>query len=70
MKFINRIKNIFNILLNRLHPFTMLFLGVAIALVLLGIATDFEYRVLNVVAVSGNVVSALAVQWWYVERKF
>ncbi|MCK5785716.1 MAG: hypothetical protein KAH54_04050 [Candidatus Sabulitectum sp.] len=51
--------------LSRIHPLAFLFFGVAIAMVYLGIITGFEHKVLHVIAVSGNVISGLLIQWKY-----
>ncbi|MEA3266392.1 MAG: hypothetical protein U9P42_05545 [Candidatus Fermentibacteria bacterium] len=49
-------------LLNGINP--MFFFGVAIALVILGLLTGFQHRVLHVAVVSGNVISGLLLHWW------
>lgn len=54
-------------LLKNLHP--MFFFGVALMLVILGLLTGFQHKVLHVLAVSGNVIGGLLLHWWKHESK-
>lgn len=68
-KVISKIKSIFSKVSDRVHPLTILFLGVAILMALMGLANGYEYQVLNIAVVVMNVISALLCQWYFVERK-
>lgn len=59
MKLKSGLINIFN----RLSPAAIFFFGVAIIMVVLGLLTGFQHKILHVFVVCGNVISGLLLQW-------
>ncbi len=49
--------------LDKLHPISIFFFGTAIIAVVVGLLNGFQYKVLHIIVVVGNVICGLLWQW-------